>query len=87
MEIRMTEYRTDHTYIDICVDCLMRCEQSEPINETHEFAFQKGIKEYGAMPNAEFTVDGDLLASFGKSPCEFCQSPLFGDRYLATIPH
>jgi hypothetical protein len=72
----MTEYRTDHTYIDICVDCLMRCEQSEPINETHEFAFQKGIKEYGAM-----------LASFGKSPCEFCQSPLFGDRYLATIPH
>ena len=80
-----TEGRSDFTYVSICVDCLFRNEHSTEINDTHEFAFQKAVKEYGGFPSVVTTDDGELRQSFGKSPCDFCQTPLHGDRFLATV--
>lgn len=76
----------DTVEIEICVDCLMMSANGLhgwEYDENWLKAYNSAVSEYGTepVPNCGENCEG----GFSWDPCDFCNSPLGGDRHPAVL--
>lgn len=75
--------------LEVCEDCLqVSCngvDQGATYEAGHEARYEAATICENGQPVAVENENGEVRQSFGKAPCGFCGSTLWGSRYEAVI--
>ena len=75
--------------VEVCEDCLQVAANGRDDGATceadHEAHYAAATEDHGGEPVAVIDDAGEVPQGFGKNPCGFCGSTLWGSRYEAVI--
>lgn len=75
--------------VEVCEDCLQVAANGRDDGATyeadHEARYEAARDYLAGEPVAVVNDAGELPQGFGKNPCGFCGSTLWGSRYEAVI--
>lgn len=75
--------------VEVCEDCLCVAANGRDDGATyeadHEAHYAAATEDHGGEPVAVIDDAGEVPQGFGKNPCGFCGSTLWGSRYEAVI--
>ena len=83
----LATFRDAGDVIDVCEDCLLTSSGWPDVTREHGHGerYAAAVTLHGAEPVAMIGESGEVRSSFGKHPCAFCGSKLWGSRYDATL--
>lgn len=75
--------------VEVCADCLLVGANGRDDGATceaeHEARYEAARDYLAGEPVAVVNDAGEVPQGFGKNPCGFCGSTLWGDRFVAVI--
>jgi len=75
--------------VEVCADCLQVAANGRDDGATyeaeHEARYEAARSYLAGEPVAVINDAGEVPHGFGKDPCGFCGSTLWGSRYEAVI--
>lgn len=75
--------------VEVCGDCLYVAANGRDDGATyeadHEARYEAARSYLAGEPVAVIDDAGEVPQGFGKNPCGFCGSTLWGDRFVAVI--